>query len=105
MSIYTANRPATPYNTLLTITVGSPVTYAAASTDETLPYPLSITATPGSGSPAGILLVEFQTAFGGAWSEWPANAVSAATTYVLTGPVYALRFTADTRAGTVELAQ
>lgn len=105
MSAYTANRPIMPYSTVLTITAGAPVTYAATNTDETLPYPLTVTVTPGIGSPAGTLLVEFQTAYGGAWIDWPAGAVAATTTYMLTGPVYALRFTADTRSGTVELAQ
>ena len=100
-----ANRPVMPYNTRITVPVGTPIVHTAASLDETLPYPLSVTVTPGGGAPAGTLLVEKQTASSGVWEAWPAGAVSVTTTYVLTGPAYALRFTADTRAGTVELAQ
>ena len=107
MSAYTAtaNRPVTPYNTRIAITAGTPVTYAAASVDETLPYPIVLTAVPGGGVPAGTLLIEWQTASGGVWLPWPAGEVTTTTTYVLTKSIYALRFTANTRDAVVELAQ
>lgn len=105
MSVITANRPNAPHNEQITVTAAMPVIYAAASIDETLPWPINITAVPGSGTPAGTMLVEKQTASSGVWEAWPAGAVAVPTTYVLTGPVYALRFTADTQNGVVELAQ
>ena len=105
MSVITANRPNAPNNAQIAVTAAMPVIYAAASIDETLPWPINITAVPGSGTPAGTMLVEKQTASSGVWEAWPAGAVAVPTTYVLTGPVYALRFTADTQNGVVELAQ
>ncbi len=105
MSVITANRPNAPNNAQIAVAAAMPVIYAAASIDETLPWPINITAVPGSGTPAGTMLVEYQTASSGEWIEWPAGTVSVATTYLLTGPVYALRFTADTWNGVVELAQ
>lgn len=103
--IITATRPNVPNNAQIAVTAAMPVIYAAASIDETLPWPINITAVPGSGTPAGTMLVEKQTASSGVWEAWPAGAVAVPTTYVLTGPVYALRFTADTQNGVVELAQ
>lgn len=67
-----------------------------------MPFPLVITAVPSGG---GTLLVERQTAQGGAWTAWPAGAVAAKTTQVLNGPSYALRFTAAVAAGIMEIAQ
>ena len=64
--------------------------------------PCTLAAIPGAG---GTLLVEYQIAPDGAWIEWPAGAVATATVYLLTGPVYALKFTATTKDGVVELAQ
>lgn len=67
-----------------------------------LPFPLNITAVPGSG---GTLLVEYQTAQAGVWTAWPSGTVSAKTIFLLTGPVHALRFTAAVAAGVIEIAQ
>ncbi|HOW76826.1 MAG TPA: hypothetical protein PK959_13010 [Candidatus Competibacteraceae bacterium] len=105
MSVITANRPNAPNNAQIAVAAAMPVIYAAASLNETLPWPINITAVPGAGTPAGTLLVEYQTTSSGAWMAWPSGAVSVTTTYLLTGPVYALRFTADTQDGVVELAQ
>lgn len=102
MSAYTANRPAPPYSVHREVTPATPVTYAADTADGTLPYPLTIIAAPGAG---GTLLVEYQVAASGDWNDWPAGAAAVTTAYVLTGPVYSLRFTADPVAGTVDLAQ
>ena len=102
MSAFVSNRPSPPYSTSLAITPSASVVYAADAADGALPYPLTITATPGAG---GTLLVEYQVAASGSWSAWPAGAVTATTIYVLNGPVYALRFTAVTASGTVDIAQ
>ena len=67
-----------------------------------LPYPLTIRAVPGSG---GTLLVEYRVSADGNWIAWPASTVSTATVYVVSGPVNALRLTATTASGTVEIAQ
>lgn len=102
MSAFVGNRPAPPYSASLTVTPAASVTYAADAADGTLPYPLTIVAIPGAG---GTLLVEYEVATGGNWQSWPAGAVAVATAYVMTGPVYALRFTAVTASGTVDIAQ
>ena len=62
--------------------------------------PLTIAAVPGAG---GTLLVETQVAPGGVWTEWPDGAVSAATVGKLDAKMHALRFTAATEDGVVEL--
>jgi hypothetical protein len=65
--------------------------------------PLTIAAVPGAG---GTLLVETQTAPGGQWFPWSegtAGVVSAAAQAKLDSKVHALRFTAATAAGSVEL--
>lgn len=82
------------------VAVGSPVTIGP----ETLPMasPCSVAAIPGA---SGTMLVEYQIAPGGTWFSWPGGAVSVNAVYLLTGPVYALRFTAATVNGTVEIAQ
>ena len=67
-----------------------------------IPVPATLAAIPGSG---GTLLVEYQLAADGAWTAWPAGAAATKTVYVLTGPVYALRFTAAVADGVVEMAQ
>ena len=83
-----------------TVAVGSPVIIGL----ETLPVAASCTvaAIPGA---TGTLLVEYQVAPDGTWFAWPAGTVSTNTVYLLTGPVYALKFTATTDDGVVELAQ
>ena len=84
----------------IAVTAGSTVTIGP----ETFPTadPCTIAAIPTSG---GTLLVEYQVAPSGTWLEWPAGAVATNTVYLLTGPVYALRFTATTKDGTAEIAQ
>jgi len=65
--------------------------------------PLTIAAIPGAG---GTLKVESQTAPEGTWFPWSegtAGVVAVATQAVLDAKVYALRFTAATATGTVEL--
>jgi hypothetical protein len=65
--------------------------------------PLTIAAVPGAG---GTLLVETQTAPGGEWFPWSegtAGVVSAAAQAKLDSKVHALRFTAATATGSVEL--
>lgn len=83
-----------------TVSVGSPMTIGK----ETLSSGKSVTiaAIPGSG---GTLLVEYQIAPSGTWHTWAGGTVSATAIYLLTGPVYALRFTAATQPGVVEIAQ
>ena len=61
---------------------------------------ITIAAVPGAG---GTLLVETQVAPGGVWTEWPDGAVSAATVGKLDAKMHALRFTAATEDGVVEL--
>jgi hypothetical protein len=61
---------------------------------------ITVAAVPGSG---GTLLVETQTAPGGQWFPWSEGVVSAATQMKLGSKVHALKFTAATAAGAVEL--
>lgn len=85
---------------LFTIIVGTPQTLDAAQ--YSIPYPLTLRATPGVG---GTLLVEYRISPTGDFVAWPAGTVAAATTYVLNGPVEGLRFTAGVADGLVECAQ
>ena len=87
-------------NQTITVAAGTPATIGR--TNHTLPFPLTVTAVPGAG---GTLLVEYQIATDGVWQSWPAGVVATTTTYLLTGPVRALRFTATTQDGTVEVAR
>lgn len=87
-------------NQTITVAVGTPATIGR--TNYTLPYPLTVTVVPGAG---GTLLVEYQVATDGAWQAWPGAAAATTTTYLLTGPVRALRFTAAVADGTVEVAR
>jgi len=89
-----------PRTWLFTVTTAAAVTYTAEQ--ETLPYPLTLRAVPGSG---GTLLVEYRVSPTGDWVAWPAGTVSSATVYQLNGPVEALRFTAAVANGVVEVAQ
>lgn len=91
----------------ITVTVAaSPVVYTSGGVDtahpDTVGYPITISAIPGAG---GTLLVEYQLVQDGAWTDWPGGTVAAKTIYMLTGPAYALRFTAVTQTGIVEIAQ
>lgn len=85
---------------LFNVIVGSPLLLDASG--YSIPYPLTIRAKPGSG---GTLLVEYRVSGDGDWVSWPASTVSTATVYVVSGPVNALRLTATTANGTVEIAQ
>lgn len=88
---------------IITVTTAAAVTYDCDGVNSTkLPIPTSIAVNPGAG---GTLLVEYQLVDGGLWSNWPAGAAATRTIYVLTGPVYALRFTAAVNDGTVEITE
>ena len=84
------------------VSPGTPQTLVGGSPTAVLPTPLTVAATPGA---LGTLLVEYQISESGTWIAWPAGDVATATVYVLTGPVHALRFTATTDGGVVEIAQ
>ena len=84
---------------ILPVTIATPVVYESGGA-WSVNTPMTIAAVPGSG---GTLLVETQVAPGGVWTEWPDGAVSAATVGKLDSKVHALRFTAATAAGSVEL--
>lgn len=86
----------------LSVSPGTPQTLVGGSPTAVLPTPLTVAATPGA---LGTLLVEYQISESGTWIAWPAGDVATATVYVLTGPVHALRFTATTDDGVVEIAQ
>lgn len=71
------------------------------------PYPLTITAIPAGG---GSLEVAYSTTpnaagntAGATWIAWPSGTVAATTSDSLLSPVAALRFTATTANGTVEV--
>lgn len=89
----------------ITVTTSTPIVYSSGGSSSqkptALPYPLGIVAVPGSG---GTLVVAFQLVKDGTWVNWDSGVVSAATASVLTGPVYALRFTAATANGVIELS-
>lgn len=85
---------------LMTVGTAAAVTVSTETFEGSAP--VTVAAVPGSG---GTLLVEYQLAPNGTWHDWPAGTVSAATVYLLTGPVSALKFTAATQPGVVELAQ
>ena len=85
---------------IVAVAVGDPQTLEAAQ--YSIPYPLTLKATPGAG---GTLLVEYRISSVGDFVAWPAGTVSASTIYVLRGPVEALRFTAAVADGTCEVAQ
>lgn len=85
------------------VVVGTPVLVDAMA----WPYPLTVSAVPGSG---GTLAVEYSLTPGAAaggtanWIAWPAGTVSAQTVDTLVSAVSALRFTAATSTATYELA-
>ena len=88
----------------IAVTTSTPVVYICESSVQapvTLEFPLSIVAVPGSG---GTLAVAFQVIKDGAWVNRVAGVVTTTTARVLNGPVYALRFTAATADGTVEIS-
>ena len=87
---------------ILTVTTETPVVRDSGGA-WSIDTPMTVAAIPGSG---GTLLVETQTAPGGTWFPWSegvAGVVSIATQAKLDSKVYALRFTAATAAGSVEL--
>lgn len=70
-------------------------------------YECTVTAVPGAG---GSMLIEYSTTPRAAgnpaaatWSNWPAGSVTARTSDTLESPVTALRATATTAAGVVEV--
>jgi len=83
----------------IAVATGTPVTIGRETLQAT---PCTLAAIPTSG---GTLGVEYQLVADGTWIAWPAGAVAATTVYVLSGPVYALRFTTTTKNGVIELAQ
>ena len=85
---------------LFEVVAGAPLVLEAAQ--YSIPYPLTVRAKPGSG---GTLLVEYRITPTGDFTAWPAGTVTAATVYVLNGPVEALRLTAGVADGTAEIAQ
>lgn len=91
--------------TILTVAVGTPELLASPVASRTLAVPMTVTVIPGSG---GSITVEYQTAKDGAWVPADgdlAGALAATISARLTTPVYALRFTAATATGAVEIAQ
>lgn len=71
--------------------------------------PATITAIPSGG---GTCTVQFSTSpyttvqgGGGTWTNWPSGAVSATTTDYLSAPVTAVRMSAATGNGTLEVVQ
>lgn len=84
------------------VAAGTPVTANSGVSGHPIPYPITLRAKPGSG---GTLLIEYRISPTGDFVAWPAGTVSAAIVDTLNGPVDALRFTATTANGTVEIAQ
>lgn len=91
---------------IVTVTTATPVTLTSSGSNYVnsgaFDIPCTVAAIPGGG---GSLLVEYQIVPSGSWTSWPAGTVTAKTIYVLSGPVHALRFTATTVSGTVEITQ
>ena len=91
---------------LITVAVGTPAIYTSSGSNslrpDALDIPITVSAIPGAG---GTLLVEYQLVESGSWTDWPGGTVAVKTVYILTGPVYALRFTAATQDGTVEITE
>jgi hypothetical protein len=83
----------------LTVTTATPIIESSGG-EWMMNIPMTVAAVPGAG---GTLAVEYQIVADGSWTAWPDGTVSAKTISVLNGPVYALRFTAATANGTVEI--
>lgn len=85
----------------ITVEVGTPVILTSGGDDssDSLPVPAVVSVLPGAG---GTLLVEYQVIENGSWTDWPGGAAAVKTIYVLTGPIYSLRFTAAVSNGTAE---
>ena len=77
------------------VTTAAPITF-------TITMPITVAVIPGSG---GTLLVEYQLVPDGLWYPWSAGAAATKTVYALVSPVNALRFTATTADGIVEVTQ
>jgi len=84
------------------IAVGTAAAVTISSEAFESSVPLTVAAVPGSG---GTLAVAYQLAASGTWHNWPAGAAASTEVYLLTGPVYALKFTAATQPGVIELTQ
>lgn len=87
------------------VTVGSPLVIGILS--EQLRLPISVRALPGGGGSIGVEYSCTDNAVsspGSAnWTAWPAGTVSAAASDSIVSPVVALRVTATTAAGSVEV--
>ena len=83
----------------LTVTTATPIIESSGG-EWMMNIPMTVAVIPGEG---GTLAVEYQVVADGSWTAWPDGTVSAKTISVLNGPVYALRFTAATANGTVEI--
>ena len=67
-----------------------------------MPFPCTVTAVPGA---SGTLAVSYSTTPGGAtWVAWTSGTVSATTSNTLISPIVALRVTAATSTGTLEIS-
>lgn len=85
------------------VAVGAPLVLPVLG----MPTPITVRAIPGAG---GTLAVEYSctdTAVSSpgtaSWTAWPAGSVSAATSDSIVSPVVAIRVTATTAAGSVEV--
>jgi hypothetical protein len=71
------------------------------------PFPLTVTAIPGDGGTMAVAYSTTPNAAGSTgtatWIDWPSGAVATTTSDSLLSPVAALRFTATTANGTVEV--
>lgn len=85
-----------------TVTAGSTETVAGGAPSSVLPAPIVVAVTPGV---LGTMAVEYKVSAAGEWIAWPGGTVSTHTIYVLTAPVYGLRFTATTANGSAEVSQ
>lgn len=92
---------------IVTVTTATPAVLTSSGSNYVnsgaFNIPCTVAAIPGGGG--GSLLVEYQVVPSGSWTAWPASTVTTKTVYVLNGPVHALRFTATTANGTVEITQ
>ena len=85
------------------VTVGTPVVFDLSG----WPVPTTVTAIPGGGGTLAIEVSTTETAVSNpgaaSWVAWPSGTVSARASNTLDGPVRAIRATATTAAGTLEV--
>lgn len=74
---------------------------------QSYPFPLSVTAVPGASGSVTVQISTTPDAAGkttaATWATWPEGTVTVTTTDVLISPVSAIRVTAATAAGALEL--